>query len=323
MIKKQNILKAKLNAKQTTIVQFPKFYLEFSMIMGVLLLLYIFRLLEYSDGQIFNIIGLLVVCLFKVLPSFNKIILSINIVKYNQASIQTISSAIKNLNKEIPPKHVESILFANSIKLKNIHFSFEKKNILEDFNFEINKGENICILGKSGSGKSTFINLFLGILELNKGVITVDNKKLNTYNQNWFKKIGYVPQEVLLNNDTIINNISFNEENVNERKIKNILNTLGLNEFIKNQYYKKRSIGQNGKLISGGQRQRIGIARSLYSNKEILIFDEATSSLDSKTEQTIFDSIMEIEYLTFIYSTHNRNLIKYADKIIDFDKHSK
>ena len=109
--------------------------------------------------------------------------------------------------------------------------------------------------------EDTFINLILGILELNKGVITVDNKKLNTYNQNWFKKIGYVPQS-FLNNDTIINNISFNEENVNERKIKNILNTLGLNEFIKNQYY-KRSIGQNGKLISGGQRQRIGIARSL------------------------------------------------------------
>lgn len=321
LIKNQNEDKSRLNAKQLTIVQFPKYCLELAMIFGLFLLIYLFKRFEYSDSQIFNIIGFLVVCLFKILPSFNKIILSFNIIKFNQSSLSIVSQALKTKENDISTKRDTSLTFSNSIELKNVCFSFNEENkILENFNFEIKKGEKICIVGDSGSGKSTLINLLLGLFETTDGSIISDGKRIHSYNQSWFDKIGYVPQDVLVNNDTILNNITFNDEIKDEEKIVKILRQVGLEKFLENNYYSNINIGQNGRNISGGQRQRIGVARSLYGDKEILVFDEATSSLDANTEQNIFDSIVNIKNLTLVYTTHNKDLTKYADKVLNLNE---
>lgn len=321
LIKNQNEDKSRLNAKQLTIVQFPKYCLELAMIFGLFLLIYLFKRFEYSDSQIFNIIGFLVVCLFKILPSFNKIILSFNIIKFNQSSLSIVSQALKTTGNDISPNRDTSITFSNSIELKNVSFSFDEENkILKNLNFKIKKGEKICVIGDSGSGKSTLINLLLGLFETTDGSIISDGKRIHSYNQSWFDKIGYVPQDVLVNNDTILNNITFNDEIKDEEKIVKILRQVGLEKFLENNYYSNINIGQNGRNISGGQRQRIGVARSLYGDKEILVFDEATSSLDANTEQNIFDSIVNIKNLTLVYSTHNKDLIKYADKVLNLNE---
>ena len=321
LIKNQNEDKSRNNAKQLTIVQFPKYCLELAMIFGLFFLIYLFRRFEYSDSQIFNIIGFFVICLFKILPSFNKIILSFNIIKFNQSSLSVISQALKTNENDISTKRDTSVTFSDSIELKNVSFSFNEENkILENLNFKIKKGEKICIVGDSGSGKSTLINLLIGLFETTDGSIISDGKPIHSYNQNWFKKIGYVPQDVLVNNDTIINNITFNDEIKDEEKIIKILRQVGLEKFLENNNYSKINIGQNGRNISGGQRQRIGVARSLYQDKEILVFDEATSSLDANTEQNIFDSILNIKNLTLVYTTHNKGLIKYADKVLNLNE---
>lgn len=321
LIKNQNEDKSRNNAKQLTIVQFPKYCLELAMIFGLFFLIYLFRRFEYSDSQIFNIIGFFVICLFKILPSFNKIILSFNIIKFNQSSLSVISQALKTNENDISTKRDTSVTFSDSIELKNVSFSFNEENkILENLNFKIKKGEKICIVGDSGSGKSTLINLLIGLFETTDGSIISDGKPIHSYNQNWFKKIGYVPQDVLVNNDTILNNITFNDEIKDEEKIIKILRQVGLEKFLENNNYSKINIGQNGRNISGGQRQRIGVARSLYQDKEILVFDEATSSLDANTEQNIFDSILNIKNLTLVYTTHNKGLIKYADKVLNLNE---
>ena len=321
LIKNQNEDKSRTNAKQLTIVQFPKYCLELAMIFGLFFLIYIFRRFEYSDSQIFNIIGFFVICLFKILPSFNKIILSFNIIKFNQSSLSVISQSLKTNENDISTRRNTSVTFNDAIELKNVTFSFNEENkILENLNFKIKKGEKICIVGDSGSGKSTLINLLIGLFETTDGSIISDGRPIHSYNQNWFKKIGYVPQDVLVNNDTILNNITFNDEIKDEEKIIKILRQVGLEKFLENNNYSKINIGQNGRNISGGQRQRIGVARSLYQDKEILVFDEATSSLDANTEKNIFDSILNIKNLTLVYTTHNKGLMKYADKVLNLNE---
>ncbi|MDB3967752.1 ATP-binding cassette domain-containing protein, partial [Flavobacteriaceae bacterium] len=148
-----------------------------------------------------------------------------------------------------------------------------------------------------------------------------DNNRLdNTTIDSWLNFIGYVPQDVLLKNDTIVNNICFNDVNPNLKKIRDILKQVGLESFIKEDLYVNMSVGQNGKKISGGQRQRIGIARALYKDSEILILDEATSSLDSKTETSILESLNKLTSKTILFSTHNKSLLLFANKVINFDE---
>lgn len=212
--------------------------------------------------------------------------------------------------------------FTNEIKLNAVSFEYHNGDkVLDDISYTINKNKTIAIVGKSGSGKTTFVNLLSGLLVPNQGAILIDNQNLSDYNLNSYRsKIGLISQETVVFNDTLFNNVTFWSEK-NEKtlaKFRLVIEKVDLLEFLERSSAKEDVIlGDNGVVMSGGQRQRLSIARELFKDTEILILDEATSALDSQTEKLIQESIDKIKgSLTIIIIAHRLSTIKSADTIL-------
>ena len=192
--------------------------------------------------------------------------------------------------------------------------------IISDFSLKINKGEYIGLMGSSGVGKSTLVDIILGLLYIDDGTINVDGKSIHTNIVSWQKNIGYVPQDVYLTDDTIAANIALgvNQDKIDYERLKEIINITQLNEFVNELDLNINTIiGERGSRISGGQKQRIGIARALYNDPEILILDEATSSLDSNTENNILNFISTLKNSKTIISVSHKTLaLKDCNRII-------
>tara|TARA_B100001057_G_C22806018_1_gene933467 strand:- start:89 stop:1825 length:1737 start_codon:yes stop_codon:yes gene_type:complete len=217
-------------------------------------------------------------------------------------------------------KEIEDV--KSSIEFKGVTFSYEEENVLEDISFKINKGEKIAIVGPSGGGKSTIIDLLSKFYRVEKGRILIDGTDINEYDTNKLRNIiGIVTQESILFHDTIRNNISFGDRNVNEKKIIESANVANALKFIESLDEKFDTvIGERGLKLSGGQRQRICIARAIYKDPPILVFDEATSSLDSESESSVQKAIEEVmKNRTSIIIAHRLSTIKNVDKIIVID----
>ncbi len=209
-----------------------------------------------------------------------------------------------------------------SINFKNVNFRYQnaEKNALTGVNFEIKKGECIGIVGETGSGKSTLVDLLLGLLRPNGGEILVDDAyPVNSYQ--WHKKIGYVPQSLYLVDDTIEANIAFGEmsSNVNQDRLNKVIQDAQLSKFIKQlPNGAKTVVGERGVRLSGGERQRIAIARALYRDPEVLIFDEATSALDNVTEARLMKTIQVVSKdRTVIMIAHRLSTLKDCDRVVE------
>jgi len=208
----------------------------------------------------------------------------------------------------------------STINLENINFrySMDSDYVLNNINLSINKGDCIGIVGTSGSGKTTLINLIMGLLEFDDGKITIDNTNFVNLSPLQFS-ISYIPQNIYLLDDTIIRNITFenNENKIDFDRLQNAIESAQLSKFINSQPKNIHSIiGENGVKLSGGQRQRIAIARALYFEREIIILDEATSSLDNLTEHEIVECINNLRGdKTIIVVAHRESTLKYCDKV--------
>jgi ABC-type bacteriocin/lantibiotic exporter with double-glycine peptidase domain len=220
---------------------------------------------------------------------------------------------------------LSKINFSDQIELKNIFFKYNNSEdyIIEDANIKIKKNEIIGVIGKNGSGKSTFCNLLLGLLKPQKGSITIDNKiDINKNYADYKKMLGFVPQKIFLINDTIKSNIMFGSENYeiknfNLDKIKNFSKLLFF-ALDSNNNLIDYNIGEDGSTLSGGQKQRIAIARALYNETEILIMDEPSNNLDAETENKIIEDLVSSPIKrTIIIISHNRNSLKFCNNIIE------
>ena len=263
---------------------------------------------------------------YRLIPSFSKITSSYQSIMNANSSIKTITKEL-NLENDICYDNKfdsrKKINFNISLDLKNISFKYRNRNenILENLNFRINKGEVIGILGDSGVGKSTFLDILVCLIKPSFGEIKLDN--INLANPEIIRTyqniIGYVTQSPYILDDTIAENIAFGDLNstLNNLQIKKAINKAKLKNFVDSLPEGENTvIGNRGVKLSGGQRQRIALARCFYFDREIILFDEATNSLDSDTEKEIIDSIYSLKKIkTIIIVSHKKELLNKCDKI--------
>lgn len=269
--------------------------------------------------------GILAISLFKLLPSINRMIVSKQNILYNIQSIHTIYNEILLESNTVISNNSVELVFNAHIKVKNVFFSYSTNEnfVLRNIDICLTKGSVTGIIGKTGSGKSTFLDLLVGLLKPSEGAFYVDGKDIHTDIKTWRSKISYIPQSVYLFDDSIKNNIAlgFEPENDNELKIFNAISAAGLEDFITelpDGIHTK--VGEAGIRLSGGQRQRIGIARALYKNSEILILDEATNALDHDTEKKILKNIISLEpKKTILLISHHIASLLICAKIYKID----
>tara|TARA_B100001142_G_C14340721_1_gene657773 strand:- start:2196 stop:3965 length:1770 start_codon:yes stop_codon:yes gene_type:complete len=306
----------------------PRLVLEAIVILTVVSIVIIFLFMDRDLNTIIPLLTLLTVSAARMLPSFNTISTALASIKSLSPSYNLMIDEIRYLEqiKFVKKKYDgKKFPFAKNLYFKSIDFKYDvdQKLALSNLNIEIEAGSKVGIIGKSGSGKSTFIDISLGLLEPSQGEILVDGVNIQENIIGWQSQIGYVPQDVYLLDDTIKNNIIFssNEKEINLQKLNKIITTCNLDELVKNSDKGLETlVGDRGARLSGGQKQRIGIARALYNNPKVIIFDEATSSLDIENENKIIDEIFTIDRSkTLILVTHRHQVVKNCDIIFLFE----
>ena len=304
------------------IQKIPKIFFEIVVVVGFTLYIFFLSLNGDDLSKIIPELGIFFLAIIRILPALSKIILHANKLKHAEVAAVKISDDIKNYNKLFSnKKSLSEIEFKDHLKLKKISFNYRNrdKKILEEVDFSINKNDYIGITGESGGGKSTLIDIISGLLIPNSGEIIIDGKETkNLQSTNWIDKIGYLTQKNNLLDESIFTNITleFNKENIDKKLIDQIFDKTGLRELINNLPEGMDTlIGENGFALSGGERQRIGIARLLYTKKEILIFDESTSNLDNKNKEKFMYTINQLaKEKTIIIISHDENVIKNCKK---------
>ena len=256
----------------------------------------------------------------KIIPSFNKLAAAYQSIKYSLPSLQHIEALTPKRNT-FSAKEQKPITFAQKIAFENIDFKYQTGTnyVFENFSFQLSKNTSLGIVGESGKGKSTLINLLLGLLNPQAGAITTDGQNISHNLKQWQSMIGYVPQSIYLLETTLRENIAFglDEEKIDNTRVNEVIRCAQLDSFIQQPEELYRPIGERGLDLSGGQVQRIGIARALYHNPEILVFDEATSALDGSTEEEVLKTIKELSKTkTIIMISHKRENLDFCNKII-------
>ena len=282
---------------------------------------------EFSDLII--LLGIFAAAAFRIMPSLNRIITSYNSIKAVRPVIDSIYKDI-NLDELVSIKKNKIYDISQniqSIEINNLNFKFptSKNPIIKDLNLKIKKGEYIGIFGKSGTGKTTFVDLFSGLLTLDSGSIKFDDKDISIHKALWRKNISYVPQSIYLNDESIKENIAFGKklEEIDSAKIIQSLEDARLLEFVNSlDRGVDTLVGENGINLSGGQIQRLGIARALYRNAQVLIFDESTNSLDLQTENEFMDTVNKIKGdRTILFISHKISILQKCDKVYElYDK---
>ena len=321
------LVTTQMNVKREITRVIPIIWLELLIVISLITLLTYLIYLGESKEFIITLLGLFVVAAFRLLPSTNRILNSIQGMRYSSPHIDVIhaESVQFKKHKKIERKKIE-FKFKNKIELKNVCFAYPDRDgaKIDNINISIGSGESIGIFGSTGSGKSTLIDLILGLQQPENGQITVDGKDIHSNLNGWQQNIGYVPQQIVLNDDTIKNNIAFGIEPnlIDEKAIYSCIKQAKLEDFIKGLPEGINTlVGERGARLSGGQLQRIGIARSLYHNPSLIIFDEATSSLDISTESSIMDTVGSFKNLkTIIIISHRLNSLSFCDKLYKIEK---
>ncbi|ELU1111508.1 ATP-binding cassette domain-containing protein [Campylobacter coli] len=316
LFKTQSEIFAKANITNESVSAMPRIYLEG---IGFCVLVFIVVFLVFKNQSdisgILATISIFVLALYRLMPSANRIITSYHDLLYYRSSLDIIYQILKQKEESLGEEKID---FDKELRLENLSFGYkDKKNLFTCLNLSIKKGEKIAFIGESGCGKSTLVDIIIGLLSPREGRVLVDKNELNMKNvKNYRQKIGYIPQNIYLFNDSIAKNISFGDE-VDEEKLQRVIKQANLEHFVKNlPQGVQTKVGDGGSNLSGGQKQRIAIARALYLDPEILVLDEATSALDTESEARIMDEIYKISKdKTMIIIAHRLSTITRCDSI--------
>lgn len=308
--------------------QIPRLYLELIAVVGMIVFIIILLWQDKNSSQLISVLTVFVAATFRMIPSLNRVLNGVQSIRYHQASIDVLYNEYNSLSdkrfKDL--NYPLDFKIKNSIILDNISFAYsnKEKKILNNLNLKIVIGNTIGIIGGSGSGKTTFLDVLIGLLTPQKGKLIIDGLVVNRKSiLEWQKKIGYVSQLISLTDDSIKKNIAFGieEKEIDNDKLNDCISKAQLNDLINNlDEGVETRIGERGVQLSGGQRQRIGIARALYNNPEVLVFDEATSALDESTEKQFMSAIERFKgKKTIVIVTHRLSTLRFCDKVYNLE----
>ncbi len=316
---------SRLGYKMSFINRLPKIYFEIFLLIIIISIIFFS---SFNNEDTLNTIGTLSIFLIsslKIIPSLNKIIVAMQNMKYSQKAIESLKEDVDNFKTINTKKSLlgDKIENFQKISFKNLSFKHNNKKdyVLENINLDVYKNDFIGVIGKTGSGKSTFINLLTGILEPTNGNIFLNGKSINGEYEKLRSLIGYVPQDIFLFDETIKKNIAFgqNENDISKLKLEKSISQAKLSEFVlgldENHDY---IIGENASKVSGGQKQRIAIARALYNDPPILILDEPTSALDKVTSDEVINHLKVLsKNKTIIMVTHKLDNTSIFSKVFE------
>jgi ABC-type multidrug transport system fused ATPase/permease subunit len=322
-----NIARSKILAKQIALMQMPRLYLELLAVVGLAGLVTLMVVQHKSLALLLPTLGIFVASAFRMIPSVNRIMGAVQQIRYAQPVVDLLYSEFKLIRAPVSiPQVYHKIEFADSILIRDVVFKYKSAatNALNGVTISISKGESVGFIGSSGSGKSSLIDVTLGLLTPSNGNILVDGTDINTNLRGWQDEIGYVPQTIYLTDDTLRHNVAFGipDEEIDEDALRKAIKAAQLDEFVKSLPDGMETfVGERGVRLSGGQRQRIGIARALYHDPPILVLDEATSALDTETENGVMEAVNALHGdKTLLIVAHRLSTVANCDKLYRLDK---
>jgi ABC-type multidrug transport system fused ATPase/permease subunit len=313
-------LRSKVQAIQASMNEMPRLIIE-ALFVGLFVVTIAYMCLSYEEPlQMIGMLGGYLYIGFRLMPGLNRIIGQINNFKSIVPCVERVSKECENFSDKDSYENILDFSFEKAIYFNKVHFKYDKleNDVLSNIDLTIYKGETVGIIGETGSGKSTLVDLILGLLKPYQGKISIDGK-YNVYAKQWHDIIGYVPQSIYLTDDTIAANIALGEDKkfIDQEKLNKAISAAQLSNFIENLPNGLMTfVGDRGMRLSGGERQRVAIARALYRNPQVIIFDEATSALDNETESRLMQTIYNVsKNRTVIMIAHRLTTLGHCDRI--------
>jgi len=314
--------------KQDFTGSLPKLWLEWLVIIGFILLIFLMIFQGKELLYIVPLLGLFAAAAFRIMPSLARIMNAVQGILYNRPAVDSIYKEFnqKSFQNNINKISSKKIFLTKEIDLKNINFKYSDSGpfILKNINLNIKNGTTIGLIGESGIGKTTLINIILGLMRPTSGSVCIDGVDIFENIKNWQSQIGYVPQNIYLSDDSIKKNIAFAlpDEKIDNIAVNKAVTNAKLDSLVNNlSNGLDTKIGEFGDRISGGQKQRIAIARALYAEPKVFILDECTNSLDLKTEKQIIDEVNSLKgKKTIIMIAHRLSTLENCDSIYKVDK---
>jgi ABC-type multidrug transport system fused ATPase/permease subunit len=315
-----------------TVQEMPRLFLETLAVVGMLTIILLFLIQGRDIQSVIPLIALFAVAAFRMIPSTNRIIRSMTVIRQYTPALDVVVKDLE-IGESGPREHSispgapgetgqgEGLSFKNEIVLDGIHYRYPdtQEDVLHSISLKIRRGQSVAFVGSSGSGKTTIVDIILGLLTPTGGNLLADGYDIQGDLRGWQSLFGYIPQSIYLMDDTIRRNIAFGVQDsvIDEEAVWKALCSAQLDEFIQNLPDGLDTlVGEAGVRLSGGQRQRIGIARALYHEPEVLILDEATSSLDNETEQAVSDAINHLSgEKTIIIIAHRLSTVEHCERL--------
>ena len=316
---------AHLNRKFTTLLGIPRLYLELLAVVGLAALVLSMLALGKTLESLLPLLALFAGGAFRLMPAINRVTFAFQSLRMGRPIVEALQTNISSQDFIVLKNRNTPVEFMHSIRFEDITYSYPnaERFVIDGLNFEIVKGSEVGIVGTTGAGKSTLVDILLGLLRPDRGQVTVDGVDIATNIRGWQHLVGYIPQSIFLMDSSIRANIAFgiDENEIDDEKVMRALNSVQLAEFVNelpsgmNEF-----VGERGVRLSGGQRQRIGIARALYLDPPILVFDEATSALDVETEKEVMQSIENLRTdRTIVVVTHRLSALDKCDYLITIE----
>lgn len=313
--------------------QLPRLFIE-AIVVVALLFLVVFKLVQgYVPMDIVPLLGVLALAAFRMMPCANRVVNLSNGIKFRMPLFDELYSEFCEIRdrleagkgQELLSEAVKKLPFAKELCMEHVVFQYPEgqHEVLQDVSFTVPKGSFVGVVGPSGAGKTTFVDILLGLLTPTGGKITVDGEDIQSNIRGWQANLSYVPQSIYLIDGTIKDNVALGvaPEDFDEELMIRVLKMAELYDFVQElPHGVDTMVGERGVKLSGGQRQRIGIARALYHKPEVLVLDEATSALDNDTEKSITDTILKLKgQITIIAIAHRVSTLENCDFKVKFD----